>query len=176
MDNIVFNRNFNTIFLDMDGVLADFDKYVIDNVGRTFDHMTGPAGDDAMWEFLKKVDHFYLQLEPTPYAFELWELAHSFGAEVEVLTALPRRAILPQAEQDKRDWIKKYFGDYDTLVRIGPYSKDKWKHCMHGDILVDDRADNIHDWTTKGEKGIGILHKYNNYPATAEKLKKAAGR
>lgn len=167
-----FNPSINTIFLDMDGVLADFDAYLIEHMGRTFPHMTGPIGDREMWDFLKKVDHLYLKLEPTPYAFQLWDLAHSFGSNVEILTALPRRTSLPTAEQDKKDWIKKYFSN-TINVRIGPYSRDKWKHANPGDILVDDRPDNIEDWEEKGN-GIGILHHYLDYPRTERLLRALA--
>jgi hypothetical protein len=109
-----------------------------------------------MWATLAKVERLYFQLEPMPQARELWELAHSLGAKVEVLTAIPRRTTIPTAEQDKREWIAKYFGTA-TPVRIGPYSRDKWKHATPADVLVDDRHDNITDWINKAQ-GIGIFY------------------
>lgn len=163
---IKFNPEINTVFLDMDGVVADFDKFVLQNLGRTFDHASGPGADDEMWNFLKTVDRLYLQLEPTVYAFDLWEMVNTFSPNVEFLTAIPRRTALPGAEADKREWIAKYFGP-SAKVRIGPYSADKWKHAKAGDILIDDRQDNINDWTTKAS-GIGILHKYEDYDNTVK--------
>ena len=162
-----FNKDINTIFVDMDGVIADFDKFVLDNMGRTFDHQSGPA-DRAMWDFLSTVDRLYFVLPPTEYAFKLWDLVRSTGANVEILTAVPRRTKMPGAEQDKKDWIEKYLGP-DIKVNIGPYSRDKWTHAKHSDILIDDRTDNISDWETKGN-GIGILHKYGDFDDTVTKL------
>lgn len=166
----LFDPRRNTIFLDMDGVLADFDRFVFEQMGRTFDHASGPGADKEMWEFLAKIDRLYFQLEPMPRALELWELAHSFGAKVEVLTAIPRRATIPTAEQDKRDWIAKHFGTA-TPVRIGPFSRDKWKHGNPADILVDDRHDNITDWINKAQ-GIGIF--YTGFDEAVEDLRRIA--
>jgi hypothetical protein len=167
----VFDPKKNTIFVDMDGVVADFDAFVLENIGRTFKHQDGPQ-DAEMWNFLSKVDNLYAKLPPTPYAFELWDLVNSFGAKVEFLTAIPRRTTMPDAEPDKRAWITKHFGEH-VPVRIGPYSRDKWKHAATADILIDDRSDNIRDWIEKGE-GIGIFHEYDAFPVTASVLKRIA--
>ena len=164
MDSVLFNPLVNTIFVDMDGVVADFDAFVLREMGRTFDHASGPQEDKEMWDFLSKVPHLYAQLEPTPYAFDLWHLVNTVGAKVEFLTAIPRRTTMPDAETDKRAWVARYFGEH-VPVRIGPYSRDKWKHAARNDILIDDRQDNIQDWTVKGE-GIGILHIYENFSNT----------
>lgn len=163
----MFDKTSNTIHMDLDGVLADFDKFVLDNMGRTFEHQSGPA-DKQMWDFLASVDNLYFKLEPTPYALELWDLVKSTGANIEVLTAIPRRTSMPSAQQDKIDWVTKYFGE-GINVKIGPFSRDKWKHAKPNDILIDDRTDNIEDWSTKG-KGIGILHIYNDFEDTKLKL------
>lgn len=163
-----FDPKRNTIFLDMDGVLADFHRLLLERFGRTFD-----AGrQEVPWAALSKIDRLYFQLEPLPTAFELWDLAHSLGARVEVLTAIPRRSTIPTAEADKRDWIAKHFGT-STPVRIGPFSRDKWKHAAPGDVLVDDRADNIVDWTTKAA-GVGVL--YTSFDQAAADLKRVSGR
>lgn len=163
-----FNQKENTIYVDLDGVIADFDKFVFDNMGRTFVHEVGPKGDKEMWEFLATVSHLYYNLEPTQYAHELWAHIKSFGSNVEILTAIPRRTTIAEAEQDKRDWVARYFGS-DVKVNIGPYSRDKWKHAKPGDILIDDRSDNITDWITKGF-GCGILHNYTDHVPTVERL------
>jgi len=164
----LFNPQLNTIYVDMDGVLADFDRFVVESMGRVFDHATGPEDDD-MWNFLKTVPHMYYNLEPTPYAFELWGAVKALGSNVEILTAVPRRHKIVEAEQDKIDWIKKHLGD-DIVVNFGPFSGDKWTHASSGDVLIDDRDDNIRDWINKG-MGIGIFHHYRNHHKTLSVLK-----
>lgn len=149
--------------IDMDGVVADFDAFVIKHLGRTFDHAAGPGSDKEMWDFLMSVPNMYAKLEPTSYANELVEMVRASGLRYRFLTAIPRRATMPTAEDDKREWIAKHFPGVPVV--IGPFSRDKWKHAFPGDILIDDRADNIHDWSTKGQ-GIGILHKINDFANT----------
>lgn len=169
-NTIVFDHSVNTIHLDMDGVVADFDKFVMERMGRTFSHMSGPGADQEMWRFLKSIPNMYLQLEPTPYANQIWDAIESVGCKKLMLTAIPRRTSIPTAEQDKRDWMAKHRPGW-TVV-IGPHSRDKWTHARPGDILIDDREDNIHDWVEKGN-GIGILHKYDDPDLTLARIAKA---
>lgn len=165
----VFNKNTNVVYLDMDGVLADFDKFVLDNMGRKFVHADGPGADLDMWNFLKSVDHMYLHLEPTPYCQELVDAAFSLGAKVEILTAIPRRVEMPDALQDKIDWARNHIGPH-VKVNFGPYSSDKWKHAKPGDVLIDDRASNIQEWINKGN-GFGFYHDYEDHHKTLDALK-----
>ena len=154
--------------IDMDGVVADFDAFVMSHLGRTFSHSAGPGSDTEMWNFLMSVPNMYAQLALTPYAHELVQMVKDSGLRYRFLTAIPRRATMPTAESDKRQWVEKHFPGVPMV--IGPYSGDKWKHAFPGDILIDDRADNISDWNTKG-KGRGILHKYDDFPATRDIFK-----
>lgn len=167
---ILFNPEINKAYLDMDGVLADFDGFVLENIGRVFINENGPdENDDEMWKFLCSTPHMYLQLKPTSYAFELVETVQSLVPNVEILTAIPRRHHLPEAQQDKIDWTLKYFGP-SLKVNFGPYSADKWHHAKQGDILIDDRASNIREWINHG-MGFGILHNYHDHRPTIETLK-----
>lgn len=164
-----FNPKVNTIYVDMDGVVADFDAFVFKHMGRTFSHTSGPGKDVEMWGFLARFEDLYYQLPPTPYAEELLRAIMAVGAKTEMLTAIPRRATVPTAEVDKIKWMKDNFGHFNIKVNIGPYSRDKWKWAKPGDILIDDRADNIQEWNAAG--GIGILHDTNNVAPTLATLK-----
>jgi hypothetical protein len=146
--------NTRTLWLDLDGVLADFEKKAREVCGD--DIYEDPDRSDEMWEMLHSVPHFYRDLESCPGAASLWYHANRTGLRVKILTAIPRRSSVPMAEADKRDWCERFL-DSSVQVVIGPYSRDKWKHCKPGDILIDDRDDNIRDWVKKGG-GVGILH------------------
>ena len=164
-----FDQKLNTIYLDMDRVLADYDKYVAEVVDKSIIE----KGGDALYQELKKIPHLYLNLDTTPYAYRLWTLANALADNVELLTALPSSVVVEHARQDKIDWAKKHLGA-DVVVNFGPYSKDKWKHARPGDILIDDRADNIQSWIDKGN-GVGIVHIPGDYERTAGLLCKAVG-
>jgi|GEM_PF-898446 len=145
-----------TIFVDLDGVLADFDSMVEKLVGPDWKKLP----DKELWKFLKdNHQNFFALLDKMPQGMQLWKgilaMANKADYDVKILTAIPRRSSVPQAEQDKIDWFKKQYSA-NHEVKIGPFSQDKWKHVKTPyDILIDDRADNIKDWEEKG-KGIGI--------------------
>lgn len=153
------------IHVDLDGVLADFDIVVKKLFGKSYDQLT----NENLWSKLHEIQDFYRNLPKMPDADKLWRYLHkehSDDYKIQILTAIPRRVTMPTAEQDKRDWVKEHFGHH-VVVNIGPHSRDKKKHAKPGDILIDDRKDNIEGWREAG--GIGILHK--SAEDTIEKLK-----
>ena len=73
---------------------------------------------------------------------------------IEFLTAVPRVTTMPSAALDKKMWLEKYYPGFK--VNYGPFSRDKQKWAMPGDILIDDKRSNIKQWYDVD--GIGILH------------------
>lgn len=138
------------IFIDMDGVLADFDAWK-----ETMKELHPEVMEEkmAMWELIAQVDHFFLNLDPTPWAYEMMDYLRSLGVPLAILTALPRRLVIPQAEPDKQEWIASLI-DPDLEFQIGPYAIDKQNFCEEGYVLVDDNKKNIDQWNARG--GIGI--------------------
>ena len=145
-----------TIWLDMDGVVADFQHVSGEILGRKVGWGSLDITSEE-WKELSKHQHLYANLPVLPGSLDLMEAVreHMDEFEVKFLTAIPRTKTFPFAEEDKRKWIEENFPGIE--VEIGPYSKDKWKHSKFLDILIDDRSDNILDWFTKGN-GIAIFH------------------
>ena len=77
------------IFIDMDGVLADFDRGVIELCGM----QPVPQKEDwahgeekIMWERVRMTEHFYDRLEIMPGAKEMFDaLYERYGNKVEIL-------------------------------------------------------------------------------------------
>jgi len=146
-----------TIFLDMDGVVADFDTFVSNLLGRPVGwHDSKQDLTEDEWEKLASVDRLYYQLPLMPDATKLVAYVKSLSTRVKVgfLTAVPRRSTIPSARDDKQAWVDKYFPG--MRMDIGPYSHHKQKWCAPGDILVDDRPSNILEWSAAG--GVAIYH------------------
>ncbi len=145
-----------TIYLDMDGVVADFDTATSKIIGRS--HSTNEPWPPADWAKLRPYQRLYLDLPLMPDAKQLvesvMELANKHDYEVRFLTAVPKDNDFPWAFQDKMIWKQKHFGDIP--IWFGPYSADKHFRSKSGDILIDDRTSNIDEWTQAG--GVGILH------------------
>lgn len=163
---IQFNPKINRIFVDMDGVLADFDAWVWGQLPKE------TTTDGQMWKWLQAQDRPYYKFLPMKNVERLWDGIHKYadGAPVKILTGLPFKNHMPEVEQDKIDWFAKYpeiFG-LDVDFNVGPYARDKYKHAKPGDILIDDNAKNIRDWIYRAG-GIGIYH--TSVDATLEQLK-----
>lgn len=150
------------IFIDMDGVLADFDAWK-----RTVQAERPEVNDDeTLWEVVKDYDHFYLHLPVCPDAPALMQYLRSLDTPLCILTALPRRRVIPNSAEDKEAWIRKHI-DPSIEFRIGPYAVDKQNHCEgEGHVLIDDSRLNIPQWNAKG--GHGIL--FHNLDQTLKEL------
>lgn len=152
-----------TLYLDMDGVVADFDEYAHRTIGAP---PSGGIYPNEIWEKLATNPRLYRDLKKTPHADELVDycklMCKNRGWEIKFLTAIPKGNDIPWAFYDKMTWALFFFPDIPVM--FGPYSKDKHQHCTMGDILIDDRISNIDDWNSAG--GFGILHKNLNDTVT----------
>ena len=144
-----------TLYLDMDGVVADFDEYAARTLGVPPSSGIYP---NEVWYKLASNSRLYRDLKKTSYADELVAECQDFaltkGYDLCFLTAVPKGNDVKWSFYDKVLWAQQYFPG--IAVMFGPYSKDKWQHCNASDILIDDRQSNIDEWRAAG--GIAIHH------------------
>ena len=144
-----------TLYLDLDGVIADFNEYAQRTLGLPPSQGIYP---NDKWQKLAENPRIYRDLLKTPYAEELVRRCVKFclerNYEYAFLTAVPKGNDVKWAFYDKVEWAQKYFPG--VPVFFGPFSKDKHQHCKPGDILIDDRVSNIEEWQAAG--GIAIHH------------------
>ncbi len=153
----------NHINLDMDGVLADFEKNFLDYVGLPTSYF---ITSEQRWlalkesmerDFFNLYLHLPLKLDAKYLVSELDKLTKNTDITVGVLTGIPKGNIIPLAESHKKIYVDYHFPTLRNRFKIGPYSEDKWKHCSNKDqILIDDSTLNVHDWKRAG--GIAIAH------------------
>jgi 5'(3')-deoxyribonucleotidase len=159
-----------TLYLDMDGVVADFNQGAHSVLGYHIKD-TSAHYPDQEWQKIKANRNFFRDLPLTNGASQLVNVARRFrdqlGWELLFLTAIPSSNDVPWAVWDKCTWAQRHFPDIP--VHIGPYAVDKQKHCKIGDILVDDRASNIEEWRAAG--GIAIQVEYNGVEDATLELK-----
>lgn len=157
------------VYVDLDGVLADFDKWANDYLG---DISWSEEIEKPLWGRLGEVKDLYARLPVHPHAYALWNYLTENFERVEILTAIPRRAHFPDAVNHKRDWVHKHFGDC-VRVNFGPYAYDKQFHIRSNyDVLIDDSSKNINQWNARG--AIGFLHAHPHLD-TIERMKKLFG-
>ena len=147
------------IYLDMDGVLADFNrgmeellKLVPFEQGRGYN----PEKNDELFEKMREYGHFYGDLKPIPGAKTFFDNVYErFGDRCEILTGIPkpRRGIV-FAKEDKILWVNRFLSS-DVVVHV-VQREEKQNFCFGKDcVLVDDYENNIKQWVKRG--GTGIL-------------------
>lgn len=134
------------LFLDMDGVLADFDR----GYGDRFGVRPSKADDNVDWNLVRSTPNFYRDLPPMEDMEEL--VAFCMDYRPVILTGVPSN--VPEAQANKWQWVQKNLGP--GFPMIGCRSVDKSKHLLRGDILVDDWEKHKDLWIARG--GLWITH------------------
>src|SRR5215213_5861962 len=119
------------LFLDADGVLADFDegaRRVLGMYPRAFE---AKHGRGTFWKRLASAKNFYGTLPEMPDARLLFDaMKHLKPA---ILTGLP---LGNWAAPQKINWAAEHFPGVPIITCM---ARDKHKHMHRGDVLVDDR-------------------------------------
>jgi hypothetical protein len=143
------------LFLDLDGVLADYDSRA-NEVLETDNHFRYDFihGRDAYWRLINErcPHNFFLGMRRMPDAKMLWDACNR-DHDPAILTALPEMNS-ESVNRQKRLWIQQNFGDHVPVITCG--TLDKPNYCNVGDVLVDDRTVNRDAWLSKG--GLFITH------------------
>lgn len=138
------------LFLDCDGVLADFDEGATRVFGMSPKAFQARRGPGPFWARLASTPDFYATLPLLPGALELFEAVRHLDPII--LTGLPRGK---WAEPQKRAWAAQHF---PATTMITCMARDKRDHCTPGDVLVDDQEKYAELW--QGAGGVFILHKH----------------
>jgi hypothetical protein len=148
------------LYLDCDGVLADFDKGATAVLGmppRVFEKRFGLG---KFWAKLASAPDFYFSLPLLDGAMELFEAVKHLDPII--LTGLPRGN---WAADQKVRWAAQHFPGTRIITTM---ARDKRNHAKEGDVLVDDQLRHAHLWEEVG--GIFIHHK--DVPTTLAELRK----
>lgn len=138
------------VYVDCDGVLADFDSAAIEILGedpRTFEDR---EGSNEFWRRIRESDRFYYNLNLLPGAIDLMEYLAPLRPVI--LTGTP--SFIPEGHFDKHEWSKEMFGPQQPMITC--QSKNKKNFCRRGDYLIDDFTKYKEDWEAEG--GIFIHH------------------
>jgi len=147
-----------TLLIDMDCTLVDMVVYWL----KLYNKITGETLKEEdinvyeIQEICKRPDvmnnilaipRFFYNLEPMPNAIKYFNMLVEDGHEVILATQLPRRS--EYAANDKRDWIRKYFPDFDLSNLVFIHKK----YLLKGDVLFDDKPQHLIEWKRNNKKG-----------------------
>ena len=130
------------LFLDADGVLADFDGGVRQLLGMSPKAFIAKHGRGAFWKRLAKAPNFYGALPETRDARVLFDAVKHL--QPTILTGLP---LGEWAAPQKVKWAAEHFPGVPIVTCM---ARDKHKHMASGDVLVDDREKHRADYEAAG--------------------------
>jgi 5'(3')-deoxyribonucleotidase len=119
------------LFLDCDGVLADFDRSARELLGMSPKQFIARHGRGTFWKRLAGARNFYGSLPEMPDARLLFDAVKHL--EPTILTGLP---LGKWAAPQKMEWAAEHFPGVPIITCM---AADKHKHMHPGDVLVDDR-------------------------------------
>jgi 5'(3')-deoxyribonucleotidase len=138
------------LFLDADGVLANFDEGVRRLLGMLPKEFERRRGRGAFWRELARAPDFYARLPEMPDARELFDAVEHL--KVTILTGLP---LGKWAAPQKVAWAAEHFPGVPIITCM---ARDKHRHMEPGDVLVDDREDHR---TAYEAHGVVFVHHKN---------------
>jgi hypothetical protein len=137
-----------SIFLDCDGVLADFDTYAEAYFGMPPRQYEAQVGSNTFWRELEAKGDFYRAMPVMKDAHVLYEGVRHLNPVI--LTGCPRGN---WAESQKVEWAHEHFPDVKIMTCR---SADKRLYAKPGDVLIDDWNQHRHHWIAMG--GVWITH------------------
>ena len=158
------------IYVDMDGVIADFVGGIKKGLVPDYDehkYHTDPKYRDAMWDTVAEYSEgggkMWLELPVMADAMELWNFLKPHKPQI--LSATGRKTYGAAAQ--KKEWIKTHISP-SVKVNLVQAARMKAQYAKKGDILIDDQPKAINPWKAAG--GVGILH--TSAKDTIKQLKK----
>jgi GNAT superfamily N-acetyltransferase/phosphopantetheine adenylyltransferase len=140
-----------TIYLDMDGVITDFDKKFVELAGMGPREYENSFGTEKFWDFIdiKHKVKFFSEMEWMPEGKKLYDFVKQFDHK---LLSAPSKN--DASKIGKRMWRKANTPDTQLILSA---AVNKQNYADKSNILIDDREKNIQQWRDAG--GIGILFK-----------------
>jgi len=138
------------LFLDADGVLADFDEGVRRLTGMAPALFEAKHGRREFWRRIGKAEDFYSALPEMGDARLLFHAVEHLKPTI--LTGLP---LGNWAAPQKITWAAEHFPGVPIITCM---ARDKHKHMKPGDVLVDDRENHRAAYE---DAGVVFIHHKN---------------
>ena len=136
------------LFLDCDGVLADFDAGFVNLTGVSGQEYEDQHGAQVFWRRIEQVRDYFEYLPLMAGAMELFDaVAHLRPI---ILTGCPRG---DWAAPQKMRWRDRRFPGVPMVTCA---SINKVHYCQPGDVLVDDFIKHRQKWVDGG--GVFVVH------------------
>lgn len=144
---------FNKIYLDMDGVLSDFNKRFYEVHSIEPESVRGTFTDSDAWEKFVQEGHF-ATLDWFPGGKELWKFVSSLRVPVEILSSSGGHRFYETIAEQKKTWLRN--NGIHIPVNVVPGKRFKKDFAQPTHILIDDTERNVIEFIEAG--GLAFLH------------------
>lgn len=125
------------VFIDMDGVVSDFDKHIEGVYGKSMDVMTNKE-KDYFWDAECVAHRFFANSPPIQEGIDLVKTLERAGISLCILTSTGGQLQHVDIAKQKLDFLQRYeLGHLPVTFATGTKSKASFSNP--GTILVDDR-------------------------------------
>ena len=151
------------IYLDMDGVIANFEKRYTELYGKVDEKARRK-------QFAGNFDNFiqtnqFATLELMPGAMDLVNFLRKAPVPTQILSSTARESSYDVISKQKMVWLQTH--GITFTPNFVPGKKHKYKWAKPNTIIIDDTLSVIDDWRKAG--GIAIWHK--DVPTTLAQLR-----
>ena len=158
-----------TVFLDMDGVLVDFFNAFAKLANVKHWKQMDPQ---RLQDVLNKIvgSDYFAKLPKTNTCDSIVEMVVDFAGSYSILSS-PLRGDIANSTKHKRAWVMDNLSPQPTTTII---VRDKSQYALLNgvqNILIDDRANNIHKWKEAGGYGIKFQANENDLSVISGALK-----
>lgn len=138
------------LFLDCDGVLADFDSYATGLLGLPPREFEARHGRKEFWRRIASHPDYFFHLPLMPDARELWNAVAHLGPII--LTGVPHG---DWAAPQKMRWAAQHFPGAPIITTLARAKREHME--APGDVLVDDTLTYRGLWEEAG--GVFVHHR-----------------
>lgn len=157
------------VYLDMDGVLADFFGVVAKHHGVS---NWREARKKQKIDKIAKKPGFFKNLKPLAGAGSLVNGVLRLAGKYSILSS-PLMSNVEQSSKEKSEWLTHYLKQHSPQAILFDHQKEKYALQDDGtpNILIDDWETNVNLWRQRG--GIGILYKADEQDRVLKELNRA---
>ncbi|MCF8861641.1 DNA repair endonuclease [Agrobacterium phage OLIVR2] len=144
------------LFVDLDGVMADFDTHFRNLFNCDPPSKIGGVNDDEMWKLIHDKGDFFETIPVFEGTLSFWKKITDYADfDPIILTAASKKHYHAMAIQ-KRKWVRQTLSTEHLILPVwGSSSKTLFMHAP-GDVLIDDYKKNCDRWNAAG--GYAIHH------------------
>jgi beta-phosphoglucomutase-like phosphatase (HAD superfamily) len=152
------------IYLDMDGVIADFNKRYKEIYGMLPKEAERHKKFENLFRDAIK-NNIFADLDPMPGAMDLIEYLRKASVPTQILSSTARPEVHDEVAKQKMIWLQKHGITFNPI--FVPGKRLKKQYAAPDSLIIDDTEVVIDDWVGAG--GCAIWHK--DVPSTINILK-----